>query len=403
MLTAKCQIKSVFPYRLYIAVLLIILSFSGSGTLLSQKSYDFSEVDKIIEKGIESQAFPSAVLIVGTSKGIVYQNAYGRLMYEESAPLTTARTIYDMASVTKVIATTTAIMKLYEEGKIDLNASVASYIPEFNNNDKGDITVMNLLVHNSGLTAWTPFYQNPEMDSPEKVKNAVYTCTKEYATGTQTIYSDYNAFLLGEIVSRVTGLRLDSYCSQNIFPRLGMNDTYFLVPMTEDYRIAPTEYDTYWRNQLLKGYVHDEMAAMLEGVSGNAGLFSTGPDVFRLMQMMLNKGVINNGASYDTMFSETTVDLFTSKVTGLGYRNTRALGWETKPEPTKYPPQCGWKFSANCFGHTGYTGTSVWADKEKDLIVILLTNRVYPKRGNEEIRNIRPAVTDEICKIMGFN
>lgn len=372
-----------------------------------QKTYDFSSIDAIIEDGIRSQAFPSAVLIVGNSKGIIYQNAYGRLTYDESSPLTTLRTIYDLASVTKVIATTAAIMKLYDEGKIDLSSPVASYIPEFGNNGKEDITVFNLLVHNSGLTAWTPFYQNPEMDSPEKVKNAVYTCVKEYPTGTQTIYSDYNAFLLGEIVQRISGLRLDKYCEENIFSRLAMGDTYFLVPMSEDYRIAPTEDDTYWRNQLLRGYVHDEMAAILEGVSGNAGLFSTGPDLFRFMQMMLNKGLyiderkMSKGNTYDTLYREETVELFTSKATGLGYSNTRALGWETKPEPTKYPPQCGWKFSANCFGHTGYTGTSVWADKEKNLIVILLTNRVYPKRGNEEVRTIRPKVTDEVCKIMG--
>lgn len=390
------------------AVVFLFALLINSSIFAQQKTIDFSQVDGIIEDGIKSQAFPSAVLVVGNSKGIIYQNAYGRLTYDESSPLTTLRTIYDLASVTKVIATTSAIMKLYDEGKINLNSPVAGYIPEFGNNGKEDITVFNLLVHNSGLAAWTPFYQNPEIDSPEKVKNAVYTCAKEYATGTQTIYSDYNAFLLGEIVQRISGLRLDKYCEQNIFSRLAMGDTYFLVPMSEDYRIAPTENDTYWRNQLLKGYVHDEMAAMLEGVSGNAGLFSTGPDLFRFMQMMLNKGLyiderkMSKANVYDTLFSAETVDLFTSKVTGLGYSNTRALGWETKPEPTKYPPQCGWKFSSNCFGHTGYTGTSVWADKEKDVIVILLTNRVYPKRGNEEIRNIRPKVTDEVCKIMGF-
>lgn len=386
-------------------LLVLLINFSA---LSQKKTYDLSAVEGIIEDGIKSQAFTSAVLIVGNSKGVIYQNAFGRLTYDESSPLTTLRTIYDLASVTKVIATTSAVMKLYDEGKIDLNSPVASYIPEFGNNGKEDITVFNLLVHNSGLTAWTPFYQNPEMDSPEKVKNAVYTCTKEYATGTQTIYSDYNAFLLGEIVQRISGLRLDKYCEENIFSRLGMSDSYFLVPMSEDYRIAPTENDTYWRNQLLKGYVHDEMAAMLEGISGNAGLFSTGPDLFKFMQMMLNNGLyiderkMGKGNVYDTMYQAETVELFTSKVTGLGYSNTRALGWETKPEPTKYPPQCGWKFSSGSFGHTGYTGTSVWADKEKDIIVILLTNRVYPKRGNEEIRNIRPKVTDEVCKILGF-
>jgi len=393
------------PVKFKIFLVLLILT---EHTLSQNKTFDFSNADKIVENGISEQAFPSAVLVVGNSKGVIYQNAYGRLRYDAGSEITTIRTIYDLASVTKVIATTSAIMKLYDEGKVDLNAPVAGYIPEFNNNGKGDITVMNLLVHNSGLTAWTPFYQDPNMDSPQKVKNAIYTCTKEYETGTRTLYSDYNAFLLGEIVERLSGMRLDRYCKEYIFTPLGMSDTYFLVPMTEDYRIAPTENDTYWRNQLLIGYVHDELAAILEGVSGNAGLFSTGPDLFKFMQMMLNKGLYVDDRKMskvnvlDTLFNETTVDMFTTKVTGLGYNNTRALGWETKPEPTKYPPPCGYRFSGNCFGHTGYTGTSVWCDKEKDLIVIFLTNRVYPTRNNEEVRNVRPKLHDEICKVLGY-
>lgn len=386
----------------------IVLSYFSGILLASSSTEDFSQVDRLIEDGIRSQAFPSAVLVIGNSKGIIYQNAYGRLTYGEESEATTMRTIYDLASVTKVIATTAAIMLLYDEGKIDLNSPVYSYIPEFASNGKNDITVYNLLVHNSGLTAWTPFYQDPNMDSPQKVKDAIYNCSKEYETGSRTLYSDYNAFLLGEIVERISGQKLDQFCKEKIFNKLNMTDTYFLVPMSEDYRIAPTENDTYWRNQLLIGYVHDELAAILEGVSGNAGLFSTGPDLFKFMQMMLNNGRYTDERRMsplplqDTMFTSSTVELFTSKATGLGYANTRALGWETKPEPTKYPPACGNKFSANCFGHTGYTGTSVWCDREKDLIVIFLTNRVYPTRSSEEVRSIRPKLHDEICRILGF-
>ncbi len=389
-------------------LLLIVLLIAFSKTNAQPKTLDFSVVDMIIENGVNSQAYPSAVLVVGNSKGIIYQNAYGRLTYGAESESTTMRTIYDLASVTKVIATTPAIMRLYDDGKIDLNAPVYQYIPEFNNNGKNDITVFNLLVHNSGLTAWTPFYQDPNMDSPQKVKDAIYNCAKEYETGSRTLYSDYNAFLLGEIIERISGMKLDRFCKENIFNRLNMVDTDFLVPMTEDFRIAPTENDTYWRNQQLKGYVHDEFAAILEGVSGNAGLFSTGPDLFKYMQMMLNYGIYTDERKMspknmqDTMFNSTTVELFISKVTGLGYSNTRALGWDTKPEATKYPPPCGNRFSTNCFGHTGYTGTCVWCDREKDLIVIFLTNRVYPNRNSEEVRNIRPKIHDEICKILGY-
>jgi CubicO group peptidase (beta-lactamase class C family) len=389
------------------ALCFVLLSFQPA-SFSQQKQYDFSGIDAIIEQGITSQAYPSAVLVVGSSKGIIYQNAYGRLTYSDASVVTTLRTIYDLASVTKVVAATAAIMKLYDEGRIDLNAAISSYIPQFANNGKNDITVMNLLLHNSGLTAWTPFYQDPEMDSPEKVKNAIYNCTKDYETGSRTLYSDYNAFLLGEIVYRISGLTLDNYCRQKIFEPLNMTDTYFLVPMSEDYRIAPTENDTYWRNQLLIGYVHDELAAILEGVSGNAGLFSTGPDLFKFMQMMLSGGKYTDEKKTEhrdvkeILISDVTVELFTTKATGLGYSNSRALGWDTKPEATKYPPPCGYKFSGSSFGHTGYTGTSVWADKEKDLIVIFLTNRVHPNRGNEEVRSIRPKVHDEVCRLLGY-
>ena len=394
--------------RIFVILLFVVLSNSIYRISAGQTYTDFSAVDQLIEDGIRSNAFPSAVLVVGNSKGIIYQNAYGRLTYGEDSPITTLKTIYDLASVTKVIATTAAVMYLYDQGKLDLNAPVVQYIPEFGTNGKSDITVYNLLVHNSGLTAWTPFYQDPNMDSPQKVKDAIYNCSKEYETGTRTLYSDYNAFLLGEIVERISGTKLDIFCKENIFSRLNMTDTYFLVPMSEDYRIAPTELDTYWRNQLLVGYVHDELAAILEGVSGNAGLFSTGPDLFKFMQMMLNNGRFTDERRMspqplqDTLFTASAVELFTSKATGLGYANTRALGWETKPEPTKYPPACGNRFSSNCFGHTGYTGTSVWCDREKDLIVIFLTNRVYPNRSSEEVRSIRPKLHDEICKILGY-
>ncbi|MGH2575567.1 MAG: serine hydrolase domain-containing protein, partial [Ignavibacteria bacterium] len=266
-----------FLKKIIFTSVLLALEFQTSFSY--QKNYDFSSVDLLIENSIKDSVFPSAVLVVGDSKEIIYQNAYGRLTYEDSSNTTTLKTIYDLASVTKVIATTSAIMKLYDDGKIDLYRAVSYYIPEFDNNGKSDIKVIHLLLHNSGLTAWTPFYQT--MSKPEEVRNAIYICSKEYETGTQTIYSDYNAVLMGDIVERISGVRLDKFCREYLFKPLGMKDTDFLVPMTEDYRIAPTENDDYWRNQLLVGYVHDETATLLEGVAGNAGLFSTGPDLYK--------------------------------------------------------------------------------------------------------------------------
>jgi CubicO group peptidase (beta-lactamase class C family) len=392
--------KIAVKYILFALLISLNLAYS------QKKKFDFSPVDAIIENAIRAHDFPSAVLVVGDSNDVIYQNSYGRLTYEDDAKPTTMSTIYDLASVTKVIATTSAIMRLYDEGKIDLDAPVAKYIPQFAVNDKGDITVRNLLLHNSGLPAWTPFYQL--YTTADEVRNAIYSCEKEYPTGTKTVYSDYNAVILGDLVKVISNVRLDLYSKEFVFLPLGMMDTGYLLPTSLDYRIAPTEYDTYWRNELLKGYVHDETAAMLEGVSGNAGLFSTGPDLYKFMKMMLKDGRYIDERKMPAktiesqLFTPQTVGLFTTKATGLGYDNTRALGWDTKPEATKYPPQCGNKFSQNCFGHTGYTGTSVWCDRDKNLIIIFLTNRIYPKRGNEEIKNIRPEVYDKVCEILGY-
>jgi CubicO group peptidase (beta-lactamase class C family) len=392
--------KIAVKYILFALLISLNLAYS------QKKKFDFSPVDAIIENAIRAHDFPSAVLVVGDSNDVIYQNSYGRLTYEDDAKPTTMSTIYDLASVTKVIATTSAIMRLYDEGKIDLDAPVAKYIPQFAVNDKGDITVRNLLLHNSGLPAWTPFYQL--YTTADEVRNAIYSCEKEYPTGTKTVYSDYNAVILGDLVKVISNVRLDLYSKEFVFLPLGMMDTGYLLPTSLDYRIAPTEYDTYWRNELLKGYVHDETAAMLEGVSGNAGLFSTGPDLYKFMKMMLKDGRYIDERKMPAktiesqLFSPQTVVLFTTKATGLGYDNTRALGWDTKPEAAKYPPQCGNKFSQNCFGHTGYTGTSVWCDRDKNLIIIFLTNRIYPKRGNEEIKNIRPEVYDKVCEILGY-
>lgn len=407
------SIESFFFYRyicnlmkITVKYILFTLLISFSLTYSQKERFNFSPVDAIIENAITARDFPSAVLVVGDSNNVIYQNSYGRLTYEDDARPTTMSTIYDLASVTKVVATTSAIMRLYEESKIDLDSPAAEYIPRFAVNDKGDITVRNLLLHNSGLTAWTPFYQL--YTTSDEVRNAIYSCVKEYPTGTKTVYSDYNAVILGDLVKVISNVRLDLYTKEYIFLPLGMIDTGFLLPTSLDYRIAPTEYDNYWRNELLKGYVHDETAAMLEGVSGNAGLFSTGPDLYKFMRMMLKDGryiderKMPAKTTESRLFEPQTVELFTTKATGLGYDNTRALGWDTKPEAAKYPPQCGYKFSQNCFGHTGYTGTSVWCDRDKNLIIIFLTNRIYPKRGNEEIKNIRPEVYDKICEILGY-
>lgn len=360
-------------------------------------SYDFSRVNDIVSQGIGSGAYPGAQLLIGTHDGIIFEKSFGNYTYDEFSAPVTDESIYDLASVTKVVATTSAVMKLYEAGLIDLNSRVSIYLPDFVSNGKEDVTVLNLLLHNSGLEAFVPFFTM--YTKRNEVLSHIYSMSLSYPTGSKTVYSDLNAILLGEIVEKVSKQSLDEYCSVNIFTPLGMRSTCF-NPQGELLELAvPTERDDYWRMKLLKGEVHDEAAYLLGGVSGNAGLFSNSKDLYRFMKMLLKKGICYdfNTSKEVRMFGASTVELFTERFEGLPYDNTRACGWETKPKmETKYRIACGEMISENCFGHTGYTGTSIWCDAERKLIIIFLTNRVYPSRNNNLIRDIRPELHNAV-------
>lgn len=380
---------------------LLIILFAGNLAF----SYDFSKIDSIVYSGISNKFYPCAQLIIGYNSNLIYEKSYGSLTYDENSEKLGSYHMFDLASVTKVVAATSAIMFLYENNKLGLDDYAGAYIPEMNNNGKEKITIRNLLLHNSGLKAWIPFYKYYK--TKEEVLSAIFNIGLEHKIGTKFVYSDLNAILLGIIVERISGSTLDEFCSKNIFEPLGMQNTFFIPKEEKKKFCAPTENDTYWRNRQLQGEVHDESASILGGVSGNAGLFSTARDLFNFMRMMANRGFYYNpytrGLKEERMFKEETVDLFTTRASGLNYTNTRALGWDTKPEPNKYRIPCGESFSDNCFGHTGYTGTSVWCDKDRKIIVIFLTNRVYPQRGNEGIKEIRPDLHNEIISLLKNN
>ena len=369
----------------------IILFFVFSNA----EGYDFSKLDSVIQSGITNKYYPGAQVLIGDKNKVLYEKSYGKFTYDENSPGVKSDNIFDLASVTKVVATTTALMILYDEGKISLDDKVIKYIPEFDNNGKENITIQNLLLHNSGLKAWIPFYQ--KCKTKEEALNIIYNVTLEYKRNTRFIYSDLNAILLGLIVEKISGQTLDEFCKDKIFVPLGMFNTCFNP--TDKSLALPTENDTYWRNRQLQGEVHDESASILGGVSGNAGLFSNAKDLYLFMEMMLNDGTYLNvnqkGSQFEHLVKDSSVKLFTTKYPGTSYLNTRALGWDTKPEATNYRIQCGESFSDNSFGHTGYTGTSIWCDRDKDLIVIFLTNRVYPTRSSDGIKEIRPEVHNQ--------
>ena len=355
----------------------------------SQTNYmnKFNSIDTMIEKAIQDSTFPGGVLLIAKDGNIVYHKAYGHLTYDLKSEKTELNTIYDLASLTKVIATTTAAMILVSQGKLDLQKPVQFYLPNFTGENKEKVLVQNLLLHNSGLSAWKKFYTFCKNE--QDVIQDILKTSLEYEPGTKTVYSDLGMILMGKIIEKISGKRLDVFCKEEIFNPLGMKDTYFNPPSELKKRIAPTEIDNYWRMKQIHGEVHDETAYLLNGVSGNAGLFSTARDVSILLQMILQKGFYQGKRFIDSQ----VVDLFTTK---FSENSSRALGWDTKSETNS----AGKLLSKNSIGHTGFTGTSCWVDKDRNLIIVLLTNRVYPTRENTKIINFRPLLHDAIVKII---
>lgn len=381
----------------FLAQIIFALLFSFQ-TLSAQ---NFSRVENLINSGISKGFFPGAQLIVGDKNGIIYSGNFGNTDFESGHKVTDF-TIYDLASLTKVIAATAAIMKLYDEKKLDLENVVSYYIPEFGKNDKKYVRIKHLLLHSSGLKAWIPFYQ-----TCKNKQDVINTISEEYLAfepGSGTIYSDLNAILLSEIVERVTGKTFDVYCKENIFEPLGMNNTTFNPNGISKSSIAPTEFDSNWRMRLIHGEVHDEAASVMNGVSGNAGLFSNASDITLFMEMLLNNGEYTDSRSAAlqkrNFVSRETIEKFLGKDPFATSYSSRIHGWDTKPEPTRWRRPCGELISDNCFGHTGFTGTSVWADRDREIFIVFLTNRVYPTRRNTGILELRPELHNMIIEIL---
>ena len=277
-------------------------------------------------------------------------------------------------------------MICYDRKFFTLEDHVSKYIPEFGKNGKENITIKNLLLHNSGFPASKQFYKKYSL--PDEVINAIYSTKLEYRTGTKTVYSDLGMIVLAKVIEKVTGNQFDKFCKENIFIPLQMNSTYFNPLDSLKYKIAPTEYDNYWREKLVWGKVHDETSSLLGGIAGNAGLFSTAEDVAKFLKMILNYGNYDNLNLIDSA----TVNLFTKR---YSENSTRALGWDIKSEENS---SAGNLFDITSYGHTGFTGTSVWTDPTRKLFVIFLTNRVYPTRENRMIYKIRPFLHDAIIR-----
>ena len=341
------------------------------------------KVDQVLSRAIKAGGFPGGAVVIGRRGATVVERGVGNLSWSGKNPVVPSRTVYDLASLTKVVATTTGVMLLFDEGKIGLDDPVSKFIPAFAGGAKDDITVRQLLEHRSGLPAGRELWRLAM--SPEEAKRVVIETPLECSPGQCLIYSDLGADLLGWIVESAAGQPLDEYLQARVFKPLGMQETTFRPHWTLRDRIAPTEL-TPPRGYPLRGEVHDENAFVLGGVAGHAGLFSTATDLALFAQMMLNGGELNGVR----IVADSTVALFTARTPSRG---TRALGWDTCGEDSS----CGKYLSKRAFGHTGFTGTSMWIDPDREIFVILLTNRVHAaraRRPSKVITDIREDIAD---------
>ncbi len=362
-------------------------SLRNASSISSVKEKEqFKVVDKMIDEAIGDSAFPGAVLLIAKDGVIVHEKAFGHLSYDPNSRKAVKNTIYDLASLTKVFATTTAAMICYDRNLFSLDDPVSKFLPQFTGDGKEKITIRNLLLHNSGLPAWKKFYDFCKNEND--VLNDIYSTKLEYKTGTKTIYSDLGMITLGKVIEKVSGKTLDQFCNDEIFNPLGMTNTFYNPPKNLIEKIAPTENDNYWRNRLLIGEVHDETASLLGGVAGHAGLFSTVNDLAKVLQMLLQKGEYQG----IKLIKPETVELFTKQ---QSQSTSRALGWDTK---SPRGSSAGNLFSSKSYGHTGFTGTSVWTDPTRNLFVVLLTNRVHPTRENQKLYELRPKIHDAVIR-----
>src|SRR5581483_7302348 len=364
----------------------------AASCLCAQETFSGApDVDAQINGAVQSHLIPGAVVVIGHNGQVVYRKAYGnRALVPASEPMT-VDTIFDAASLTKVIATTSCMMKLVEQGKVRIGDPVTRYLPEFQGGHS-DITIRNLMTHFSGLRPDLDL--RPEWSGYETGIQRALIDKPAGPSGVRFVYSDINFILTGEIVHRVSGETLDQFAHDVVFDPIGMNETGFKPPASLIPRIAPTEYDPDNPAKIIRGVVHDETSRFMGGVAGHAGLFTTADDLTKFAQMMLDLGEVNGKRVFDPQ----VIRFFTSPQSPADQPILRGLGWDID---SPYSSNRGELFPIGSYGHTGYTGTSLWIDPYSRSFVILFTNSVHPRRGHS-ITSLRSRVATVVAASLGI-
>jgi len=382
--------------RLFPILLVLWISYLRPAVALSpispdlegalQATDDFAEIDQVVQHHIDLGNLPGAVVLIGHHDAVVFEKAYGNRSVEPEIEAMTPETVFDLASLTKVLATAPSVMLLVQKGRLKLDDPVSKYLPAFGQAGKKKVTLRQLLVHYSGLPADLRQTRRRRITSKNALSR-IYQARLVAPPGQRFIYSDLGFVVLGKVVEKVTGQSLARFAQENIFSPLEMASTGFLPHPEAIANIAPTE--RLKEGGMLRGYVHDPLASKLGGIAGDAGLFSTARDLARFCQMFLQRGSLNGVE----VFRSDTVALMTSPQSPDGKPNIRGFGWDIQ---STYSSVKGSFFSAMSYGHTGYTGTSLWIDPETQTFLIILTNRVHPD-GKGNVKDLRT----ELANIVG--
>ncbi|MGB8594866.1 MAG: serine hydrolase domain-containing protein [Candidatus Sulfotelmatobacter sp.] len=350
----------------------------------------FARPYSILQEAIAQHAFPAASIAITHCGGLVALKAFGRFTYEPNSPAVTPTTLFDLASVTKIVATTSMAMLLYERGLLDLDAPVDAIVPEFlqavSDARRHNVTLRMLLAHSSGLPAYEKLFLRAH--TRDELLQAAFATPLASNPGSRADYSDIGFILLGVALERIADESLDRFCQRELFAPLGMINTTFNPPKEIRAQIPPTTDDRSFRHRLIQGEVQDENASVLGGVAGHAGVFSTAADLARFAHAILNAGrtVLRNTE---------TIALFTRRES-VPPGTSRALGWDTPSAPS----QSGNYFGPTSFGHLGYTGTSLWVDPDRQLSITLLTNRTWRDCSNQAIKQVRPRFQDAVIEAL---
>jgi CubicO group peptidase (beta-lactamase class C family) len=373
---------------LRVPIVVAIAASAGLGR--GAEAQSFEAVDAIVQSGITKGVYPGAVVVVGRVDRVLLARGYGRFTWKSDSPVPDPdRTLWDIASLTKVVSTASSIMVLVDEGHLDLDAPVAQYLPRFQGDRKDQVTVRMLLNHTSGMRSYVQFFKLAE-DRDEAI-DLLYLEPLQRAPGTKAVYSDLNAMLLGLVVEEISREPLDQFALREVFLPVSMDNTRYVLPRSQRELAAPTGR---WRGHPVGGVVNDQNAVILGGVAGHAGVFSTGSDLARYARWWLKRGY---GAA-GPVVGPATMEAFLSRTPSSG---SRLLGWDTRDPEYPPPSVFGELLSPSAYGHTGWTGTELWIDPERDLFLVFLTNRSYAPKVSHSIsalRRVRAELSEAVVR-----